>query len=80
MKGASRMIYKRLLSPLLVCALIQAAMGRQSGSETAAPGDFTLTDHHFNGEHLVILHDGTELKLSRSRKEWLEQRLGTGSH
>jgi len=40
------MIYKRLLSPLLVCALIQAAMGRQSGSETAAPGDFTLTDHH----------------------------------
>src|SRR5215813_13291238 len=46
MKGASRMIYKRLLSPLLVCALIQAAMGRQSGSETAAPGDFTLTDHH----------------------------------
>lgn len=31
---------------------------------------------HFNGEHLVILHDSTELKLSRSRKEWLEQRLG----
>src|SRR5262245_3855679 len=34
---------------------------------------------HFNGEHLVILHDGTELKLSRSRKEWLEQWLGTGA-
>ena len=34
---------------------------------------------HFNGEHLVILNDGTELKLSRSRKEWLERRLGTGS-
>jgi two-component system LytT family response regulator len=32
---------------------------------------------HFNGEHLVILHNGTELKLSRGRKEWLEQRLGT---
>ncbi len=31
---------------------------------------------HFNGEHLVILHDGTELKLSRSRREWLEQWLG----
>ncbi len=35
---------------------------------------------HFNGEHLVILHNGTELKLSRGRKEWLEQRLGTGSY
>ena len=32
---------------------------------------------HFNGEHLVILHDGTQLKLSRSRREWLEQWLGT---
>jgi two-component system, LytTR family, response regulator len=31
---------------------------------------------HFNGEHLVILRDGTELKLSRSRREWLEQWLG----
>ncbi|HSB10096.1 MAG TPA: LytTR family DNA-binding domain-containing protein [Blastocatellia bacterium] len=30
---------------------------------------------HFN-EHLVILRDGTELKLSRTRKEWLEQWLG----
>jgi two-component system, LytTR family, response regulator len=27
---------------------------------------------HFN-EHLVILVDGTELKMSRTRKEWLEQ-------
>jgi two-component system, LytTR family, response regulator len=34
---------------------------------------------HFNGEHLVILQDGTELKLSRSRKEWLEQWLGAGA-
>jgi two-component system, LytTR family, response regulator len=34
---------------------------------------------HFNGEHLVVLHDGTELKLSRSRKEWLERRLGAGA-
>ncbi len=33
---------------------------------------------HFN-EHLVILHDGTELKLSRTRKEWLEQWLGRGA-
>jgi protein SCO1 len=40
------MIYKRLLSPLFVCALITAAMGRQPGLGTAAPGDFTLTDHH----------------------------------
>jgi two-component system, LytTR family, response regulator len=30
---------------------------------------------HFN-EHLVVLHDGTELKLSRTRKEWLEHWLG----
>lgn len=34
---------------------------------------------HFNGEHLVILNDGTELKLSRSRREWLEQWIGTDS-
>jgi len=34
---------------------------------------------HFNGEHLVILCDGTELKLSRSRKEWLERRLEAGA-
>jgi two-component system, LytTR family, response regulator len=34
---------------------------------------------HFNGESLVVLHDGTELKLSRSRKDWLEQWLGTGA-
>jgi two-component system LytT family response regulator len=32
---------------------------------------------HFNGEHLVILHDGTTLKLSRSRKDQLAQWLGT---
>lgn len=33
---------------------------------------------HFN-EHLVILRDGTELKLSRTRKEWLEQWLRRGA-
>jgi two-component system LytT family response regulator len=30
----------------------------------------------FNGEALVLLHDGAELKLSRSRRESLEKRLG----
>lgn len=30
----------------------------------------------FNGEALILLHDGTELKLSRSRRESLEHRLG----
>ena len=34
---------------------------------------------HFNGEYLVILKDGTELKLSRSRREWIEQWLGRGA-
>ncbi|MBV9957378.1 MAG: response regulator transcription factor [Acidobacteria bacterium] len=34
---------------------------------------------HFNGEYLVILHDGTELKLSRSRREQLQQLLNAGS-
>jgi two-component system LytT family response regulator len=34
---------------------------------------------HFNGEYLVILHDGTELKLSRSRREQLQQLLNVGS-
>lgn len=32
---------------------------------------------HFN-EHLVVLRDGTRLKLSRTRKEWLEQWFGRG--
>jgi two-component system LytT family response regulator len=34
---------------------------------------------HFNGEYLVILQDGTELKLSRSRREHLQQILNPGS-
>jgi two-component system LytT family response regulator len=34
---------------------------------------------HFNGEYLVILQDGTELKLSRSRREQLQQILNPGS-
>jgi two-component system LytT family response regulator len=33
---------------------------------------------HFNGEYLVILQDGTELKLSRSRREQLQQILNPG--
>jgi two-component system, LytTR family, response regulator len=33
---------------------------------------------HFNGEYLVILQDGTELKLSRSRREQLQQMLDIG--
>jgi two-component system LytT family response regulator len=30
---------------------------------------------HFNGDYVVILHDGTELKLSRSRREQLQTLL-----
>jgi two-component system, LytTR family, response regulator len=33
---------------------------------------------HFNGEYLVVLQDGTELKLSRSRREQLQTLLETG--
>jgi two-component system LytT family response regulator len=33
---------------------------------------------HFNGDYLVVLHDGTELKLSRSRREQLQNLLKTG--
>ena len=33
---------------------------------------------HFNGEYLVVLQDGTELKLSRSRREQLQTLLKTG--
>jgi two-component system LytT family response regulator len=32
----------------------------------------------FNGEYVVLLHDGTELKLSRSRREQLQQLLNSG--
>jgi len=35
--------------------------------------------HPHVNEHVVILQDGTELKLSRTRKEWLEQWLGRGA-
>jgi two-component system LytT family response regulator len=35
---------------------------------------------HFNGEYMVILLDGTELKLSRSRREQLQQLLNSGSN
>ena len=34
---------------------------------------------HFNGEYLVVLRDGTELKLSRSRREHVQAALkGSG--
>jgi two-component system, LytTR family, response regulator len=33
---------------------------------------------HFNGDYVVVLHDGTELKLSRSRREHLQTLLGAG--
>lgn len=32
-----------------------------------------------NGESSVVLDDGTELKLSRNRKDWLEQWLSSGA-
>jgi two-component system LytT family response regulator len=34
---------------------------------------------HFNGEYIVVLHDGSEHKLSRSRREQLQTLLKTGS-
>jgi two-component system, LytTR family, response regulator len=34
---------------------------------------------HFNGDYLVVLKDGTELRLSRGRKERLEELLRAGS-
>jgi two-component system LytT family response regulator len=33
---------------------------------------------HFNGEYIVLLQDGTELKLSRSRREQLQTLLKSG--
>lgn len=33
---------------------------------------------HFNGEYLVVLRDGTELKLSRSRRDRLQETLRAG--
>jgi two-component system LytT family response regulator len=33
---------------------------------------------HFNGEYIVVLNDGTELKLSRSRREQLQTLLKSG--
>ncbi len=34
---------------------------------------------HFNGDYMVVLKDGTELRLSRGRKERLEELLRAGS-
>ncbi len=31
---------------------------------------------YFHGDYMVLLHDGTELKLSRNRRHQLEERLG----
>ena len=33
---------------------------------------------HFNGDYIVVLHDGTELKLSRTRREQLQRLLKSG--
>lgn len=33
---------------------------------------------YFKGEHILLLQDGTRLKLSRARREHLEARLGQG--
>jgi two-component system LytT family response regulator len=33
---------------------------------------------HFNGDYVVLLHDGTELKLSRNRREQLQSLLKSG--
>jgi two-component system, LytTR family, response regulator len=33
---------------------------------------------HFNGDYVVVLDDGSQLKLSRSRREHLEARLQRG--
>ena len=30
---------------------------------------------HFNGDYIVVLEDGSQLKLSRTRREQLEARL-----
>jgi two-component system LytT family response regulator len=30
---------------------------------------------HFNGDYIVVLEDGSQLKLSRTRREQLESRL-----
>ena len=35
---------------------------------------------HFNGDYIVVLNDGTQLKLSRSRRENLENRLQGSIH
>ena len=34
---------------------------------------------HFNGDYVVVLEDGRQLKLSRSRRENLEMRLNAAS-
>jgi two-component system LytT family response regulator len=34
---------------------------------------------HFNGEYIVVLHDGSEHKLSRTRREQLQTLLKSGS-
>jgi two-component system LytT family response regulator len=33
---------------------------------------------HFNGDYIVLLQDGTELKLSRSRRDQLQKLLKSG--
>lgn len=35
---------------------------------------------HFNGDSVIVLHDGTQVKLSRSRREHLQERLRVGAY
>jgi two-component system LytT family response regulator len=35
---------------------------------------------HFNGDYVVVLRDGTELKLSRSRRQQVQAALKSGRH
>jgi len=46
---------------------------------TFDPPALEQADLRINGEYIVVLHDGSEMKLSRSRREQLQTLLKSGA-
>lgn len=59
---------ERRLDPRVFCRIHRSTIVNLDRIQKLIP--------HFNGESLVVLHDGVRLKVSRSRRDHLQDRLG----
>ena len=53
-----------------------AASSASTARASSTPSAIKELQPWFNGEYVVLLHNGTQLRLSRSYREKLEERLG----